>query len=325
MPITGNASYIPTMDEFLAHWGNANNALAGTPLIIAKPGGPATTRTDFDGLRTLVLTSQTLVQGAINDQEIARGDIDLKKAELLRMLKEFVGLLDAYYQGTKYYRAKPLIPGVSEGQERFTNPLADAETLWTKLNGAPAPAGVTLPLLLADETSQEDFALAVAALQTAYRAERSAAQSLTLTRHDRGTHQQNAYDLMKAYRLAVPPKLAQFPAIVETLPKLSPEPGHTPDPVQASAVLVPPDTSHVTHAASSDADLSHYELEGTNGENWSDEDAVSLGSHLPGEPNEFTVQFGLTQPGTAIALKVFVVLTTGNRAGSAVLVVRRPL
>ena len=36
------------------------------------------------------------------------------------------------------------------------------------------------------------------------------------------------------------------------------------------------------------------------------------------------VPFGLNQPGAEVALKVFVILTTGNEAGSAVLLVQRP-
>ena len=323
MPITGNASYIPTMDDFLAHWQQCNTALGASPLIIAKPGGPATNRATFDGVRTSLLASQSTVQDEINDQEIARGDINLKKAALLGWLNGFNEVMEAYYQGTKFFNAKPLAPGIGDGQERFTRPLVDAMSLWGKLDGATAPAGVTLPLTLADGTTQVSFVSAVAALQVSYREERSAGQDVDLAREDREKYQTDAYDLLKAYRLAVPPKLALHPSLVATLPRLTPEPGHTPAPVSASAVLVPPDTSHVVHAASTDGDLDHYELEGTAGEVWREEDAVHLGNHDPNQPNEFTVQFGLTQPGTAVTLKVFVVLKTGNRSGSAPLVVRR--
>ena len=40
---------------------------------------------------------------------------------------------------------------------------------------------------------------------------------------------------------------------------------------------------------------------------------------------EFITPFGLTQPGAKAAFKVFVVLTTGNEAGSVERVVERPL
>ena len=39
---------------------------------------------------------------------------------------------------------------------------------------------------------------------------------------------------------------------------------------------------------------------------------------------EFLTNLGLTQPGTRVLLKVYVVLTTSNEAGSAAMVVVRP-
>ncbi len=324
MPITNTASYIPTMDEFLAHWQQCNTALGASPLIIAKPGGTATTRALFDAVRTQLLTAQTSVQSALNDQQIARGDINIQKAALLALFNQFTGMMEAYYQGTKFYNAKPLAPVVTEGQERFSRPMVDAMTLWEKMNAGAPPAGVTLPLTLAGGVDQGGFASSVATLQVAYSAEANAEQSAVLSRTERDSVQANAYDLMKAYRLAVPPRLAQHPNLIETLPKLTPEPGHTPDAVDASSSYIAPSTSHVVHEASSDPDLSHYELEGTNGDEFRGDDAVFLGRHEPNEANEFTVQFGLTQPGTAVALKVYVVLKSGNRAGSATMVVQRP-
>ena len=38
----------------------------------------------------------------------------------------------------------------------------------------------------------------------------------------------------------------------------------------------------------------------------------------------FDVRFGLTQAGARVALKVFVILETGNEAGSEVMVLERP-
>jgi len=45
----------------------------------------------------------------------------------------------------------------------------------------------------------------------------------------------------------------------------------------------------------------------------------------PGAPREFVTPFGLNQPGVHVALKVFVILTKGNEAGSAAMFVQRPL
>ena len=60
------------------------------------------------------------------------------------------------------------------------------------------------------------------------------------------------------------------------------------------------------------------------GDHYDDEDAVVIATHEPGEALEFVTNFGLTHPGMRIALKVFVILTTGNECGSAAMQVQRP-
>ncbi len=325
MAITTNGSYLPTMDDFLAHWALCDDLLGAAPLVAVAPGKSAVTQALFETNRTDLIAAQQEVQSELSEQQITRGDIDLKKVALLAVLNGFVGVMEAYYQVTKFYNAKPLVPSITEGQERFLSPMVDGLTLWGKMNRGAAPEGVALPLVVGVGTDVAAFRLAIDALQTAYRAEKSAIQSLALARATRNTEQALAYETMKAYRLAMPIRLSQNAELISTLPKLTPDGGHTPVAVQVSGAYVAPSTSHVVYTASEEAMLSHYELEGCNGEEFIGEDAVFLGRREVGDPLEFTVAFGLTQPGTAAAFKVFVVLTTGNRAGSVVVVVRRPL
>ena len=54
------------------------------------------------------------------------------------------------------------------------------------------------------------------------------------------------------------------------------------------------------------------------------EDVVVIATNAPDDAREFVTTFGLNQPGAEIALKVFVILTTGNEAGSAAMLVERP-
>jgi hypothetical protein len=122
----------------------------------------------------------------------------------------------------------------------------------------------------------------------------------------------------------VPAKLKAFPEVIDTLPRLTPLPGHTPVPVNASAIFQAPNATKVVYDASSEATLARYELRGTVGDHYDEDDAVVIASHAPNEAREFTTVFGLDQPGAEIALKVFVVLDTGNEAGSAAMLVQRP-
>jgi hypothetical protein len=132
------------------------------------------------------------------------------------------------------------------------------------------------------------------------------------------------YEIMKSYREVVPGKLIKFPALVDTMPRLTPLPGHTPDAVNASAVFQEPNATKVVYTGSNDLMLERYELRGTVGDHYDDQDAVVIATNAPGDPKEFITTFGLNQPGAEIALKVFVVLDTGNEAGSPAMLVERP-
>jgi hypothetical protein len=324
MPITGNSSYIPTMNEFIAHWGQANASLAPSSLVIRLPDNTTRTRAQFIALRDTLQTEENEIIGCLSALQIQRGNIRLQKQALMAKFNMFVSLMDGYYQGTDFYDARPYAPTFHAGQEVFTRPLVDMMLLWEKLNSGPAPAGITLPLVLGDGTTQSTFASAVSALQFAYAEERNKAQLLTLARAKRNGTQRIAYETMKAYRAAVPGRLTAFPDIIEALPRLSPLPGHTPEAVNASAVFEAPNQTKVVYDASSDAMLERYELRGTVGEEYDEQDAVVIASRAPNEPREFVTSFGLNQPGTEVALKVFVILTTGNEAGSATMRVSRP-
>ncbi len=325
MPITNNASYIPTMNSFLAHW-NQVNVVMPAPLLIKVEGvtGPVGAG-EFVLQRANLHDSFLEVIDKLNDGEIARGDITIKKPALLLWLNEFVGLLEVYYQGTPFLNARPKVPNVTDGQDRFLTPMYDMLSLWVKLNAGSAPDGLTLPLELSDGTLVADAQAAVAALATSYLSEKMQVQNVSLARSKRDLSKAKAYAMMKAYRVAVASRCAQHPELVDTLPALSPTPGHTPEAVAASAVFEAPDKSRVTYEASTDADLDRYELRGNPGETYSDDDAVVILTNAPGDPLEFLTSFGLSAPGTEVALKVYVVLTMGNEAGSTAMVVARPV
>ncbi len=325
MPITGPASYIPTMNEFVAHWSLCNAALpVATPLLVRQLNNVTMSQAQFVALRDLLQAQQTTIQACLTAQHISRGQINLKKAVLLQQFTLFTGLLDGYFRNTEFYGARPLAPGLGLGQENFTRPLVDMMTLWAKINAGPAPAGVTLPLTLPDGAVQGAFASAVSALQFTYAEEQLKVQEVALARSKRNLIMEQAYLVMKLYREAVPTKLSAFPQLVDTLPRLSPTPGHTPEAVNASAIFQAPESSRVVYEESIDGMLARYELRGHVGEEYHEEDAVVIASRLPEEPREFVSTFGLTQAGAQVALKVYVILTTGNEAGSAPLLVQRP-
>jgi hypothetical protein len=312
------------MNEFIAHWAQCDAALAPGALLVGLPDDTTCSQVQFVAWRDSLQAQKNAVQGCLTGQLIVRGSIYLKKVALHAQFSQFVSLLDGYFQNTDFYAARPYAPGVNDGPETFTRPMVDMMLLWEKINAGVAPAGITLPLILGDGTEQGAFASAVSTLQSSYANERDEAQDLILARAKRDRMEGRAYEIMKSYRGAVPGRLTAHPALVDTMPRLTPLPGHTPAAVNASAVFEAPNACRVVYDASSDGMLKRYELRGTVGDRYIDGDAVVIASHGPNDPRVFTHAFGLNQPGAEVALKVFVVLTTGNEAGSAAMLVERP-
>ena len=331
MPITGNASYVQTMNEVLAHWLQCNNALPpATPLKIELPNKTLVTRGQFESRRDALLTQNNVVQAELTNLDLARGIIELSKANLLERFNQFTTKLDGKWQNTYFHRARPYAPGLRDGQENFSRPMGSMMTLWAKINDGPAPSGVSLPLVLPGTfmqptpMGQGELASQLSALQFAYADEDLKDQNVVLARAKRDELQDEAYVILKAYRENVPSDMMAYPTLVETMPRLTPLPGHTPDAVNASAVFEAPNKAKVVYDASDDLMLYSYQLRGNVGTDYSDEDAVVIANNEPGAPREFITPFGLNQPGVHVALKVFVILTTGNEAGSAAMFVQRP-
>lgn len=326
MAITTNASYIPTTDEFIEHWGLVNEArVVGSPFVLrtglAKAG--------LEALRTGLLGIETALQARLNDGEVARTAINREKAELLMWFGRFMEVFDGYFGDSDLAGARPLAPVVSISTENFLRPMGDAADLWNRINAGDPVAGIALPLLVVGQVpgqscSQEAFGEMMDGLRESAK-EEALAEARARQERSRRNHAQGViYDALKLYRQAMPTALPGQDALQDTLPKLTPEAGHTPQAVSATAVWVAGTTSKTTYGASEDADLKEYQLRGVIGAVWSDDDAVTLATNEPEDAREFTVDFGLTAPGTHIVLKVFVVTQDGNERGSAPLPVLRP-
>ncbi|MFM8468714.1 MAG: class I SAM-dependent methyltransferase [Limisphaerales bacterium] len=149
-------------------------------------------------------------------------------------------------------------------------------------------------------------------------------QYLKLARSQRDALMRTIYEALKAYRLAVPARLPNNAPLLETLPKLTPDPGHTPDAVNASAVFVAPDQFRVVYDASTDADLKEYQLRGNAGGTFKSEDAVVIATNGPSATREFLSGFALTQPGAKVSVAVYVVTNAGNERASAPMTITRP-
>ena len=83
MPISGPSSYIPTVEEFLAHWAIADATL-GVGNEIALPVG--VTRAMLLAKKASLVAKREELQAKLNMQETTRGEIDILKITLLERI-----------------------------------------------------------------------------------------------------------------------------------------------------------------------------------------------------------------------------------------------
>lgn len=331
MPISGNSSYIPTANDFLAHWQLVLDAAPATPFKVKLLNDTLVARADFETMRNLLQSQDADVRAKLTYLDLARGTTEITKVKLLERLNQFIVKLDGKWQNTSFYTARPYAPGIRDGQKVFTDPMFDMMTLWASINAGPTPAGVTLPLVLpptdlqAAPMTQGEFASLLSTLQFQFADERRKLQEVTLSRADRDRTQAKMYVVMKIYREDLPSDMMAFPTLVETMPRLTPLPGHTPQPVNATATFEAPDKSRIVYGESTDPTLYRYQLRGHVGTEYDEDYAEVIDNHAPGDPREFITSFGLSEPGVHMVFKVFVILTTDNEAGSAPMVVQRPI
>jgi hypothetical protein len=321
MPITGPSSYPPTMALFSTHWLEVNTELgAGGPLVL--PGG--TTQAAFSALRDDLVAFAASIQAQINDREIARGTINAAKADLVGRLGEFNRKVRGVLGHTSYAQALPDVPKLLAGEAATLAPLDDMASLWATINAATIP-GFTGPLLLLGGYAIATFQTALAGLKAAYLDYKEAEQLLRLEREQRNDVQDAAYASMKAYRLAVQASFAPEHALVASLPAITPAGGHTPDAVTLSGEWdVPQLAAHLTWTASSDEQLANYQVRMTPGPAYDTDADTVVATLLPAALAHFT-HAGLVNPGDVASYKVYVILTTGNEAGSNSVTVTWPV
>ena len=321
MPISGVLTWLPTIDEFLAHWQSVNDALGLNPLVLLGGYARANLVTDRGNLATQL----TNVEGLANLRQTAMGTRDLQRAGLRPRFLQFGPAVRGQLPGTRYIPAIPKTPQLPAGPGKWSGAMDDMSNLWTAINtNTPPITGFTPPLTLAGMYNVATFGTDSGNLKTAFTGLITADQNAQVGREQRDNLFEPIYQRLKQYRQAVIGKFPPGDPLIDSLPLLTPPAGATPDAVNASGVWDPGASEAViSHTASSRTDLDHYSLRYHPGPRYraSEEQVVA---NQPPELLEFHTVFGLVASGSVAFFKVYVVTDTGNEKGSNVVRIQRP-
>ena len=321
MPVSGASSYIPTLNDFLPSWDLVNTTLGvAGPLLLRNPNGttpPTVSRADLVTMRNDLQAKHTDITGQMNNVQIAAAALKAMKEDLHLRGGQFNDAVRSDLAGTTYVEALPILPWPGDGQAVFIEPMDDISTLWAKINAAVGIPGFTAPLLLLGGYTLAEFNTALGLLKTQFETVHKEDFLVSFKIKERNRMQDLIYPILKAYRLAVPTKFAATDPLVVTLPKLTPDPGSTPDGVLANGNWnVPTTQGKLTWDASTAPDLDEYEVRWSPGPDYDPDTEVVIANIAKTAPREYFTTQGLLAIGDASNFKIYVKTTTGNERGS---------
>lgn len=307
------------MDEFAQHWDAVNTDLGSD---VTLQGGYD--RDDFIAERDGLAAINTSVIQLTNVRQIASVTRDTSREAVRERIRQFRAQVQTQLAGSGYVSALPELPRERSGEGGMLEALDDASHLWTLINADVTTAGFTPPLLLAGGYDLATFNTDITGMRTAFQNVRQALKNLQLERNNRDNLLEPARERMKQYQTAVEANLPAGHALLDSVPRLSPLPGSTPDAVTLSGSWdASQNAASLSWTESTEPNLDHYELRMTPGDTYDSNNDQQVGNFPPGTLATETTA-GVSASGLSATFRLFVVLTTGNEKGSTDVTVQVP-
>lgn len=323
MPISDLGSYVTTGQEVEAHWTDVNaDRVANALAELTLPDGftLADLTTDIAAVQAGIIG----VEDLDNAQALATAARDTLRASLRERVIEFREAVNYRLKGSGYARALPDTPQEGSSEQKILKALDDMQSVWTRVDAATGEPNFTPPLVLRNNVTLAGFTTDLASLRTAFQGVTTAANDLKIARSQRDILLDPLRGRMVSYRQAVQVEYGDGHPFVTSLPDVSPSPGSTPDAVTASVAWDgATNEAAVTWTGSTNPNVQHYEIRVSPGATYDSGTASVAGQVLAGT-EEFRTTQELASPGDTATFKVFVVLQTGNQAGSNAATITRP-
>lgn len=271
-----------------------------------------------------VQASITGIEDLDNALGLAANQRNASRKTVRDAIINFGETVDFKLKGSGYPDNAPKTPQESASEQKLLKAADDVESLWTRIDADSSVPNFTPPLVLRGGITLASFSADLATLRDRFKAVTNAENDLKLARTQRDMLLAPFRDRMIEYRQAIQVEYGNAHAFTTTLPDINPSPGSTPDAVTLSGSWEdPPGEAVLTWTGSTNSNLQHYEIRVSPGPTYDSGNASVAGQVLAGT-EEFRTTQELTSSGDVASFKVFVVLTTGNQAGSGTVTITRP-
>lgn len=324
MPITDIGSYLTTGAEFEAHWANVNADRTAS-------GGSEFLMPDGDGLAELsaaVADADQRIAAVIdadNDRAVAAGTRDLLRDTLRQRIIEFRGAVEFRLGNTGYPRGLPDTPHQQASQQKFLAAMQEAKRLWGKINAASNVPDFTPPMLLRDDYTVAMFTTDMQSLEAAYTAVKNGEVEAKVARGERDKVLPRLRDRFVEYRQAIRVEYGDDHPFAVSLPAVSAAPGSTPQAVEATGIWNDGiQQAIISWQESTAPNVESYQLRYSPPPNYDTQSDQVIATIEPGIGQVIT-SVGLASPGSTALYRIYVILATGNEAGSNTVSITRPV
>jgi hypothetical protein len=328
MPITGISSWRPTMEEFIQHWERVNLHLAPNELRLTGGFG----LDDFLAEATALNAAIDAVFPLANAALLLAAQRDTLKGLLRERARQYRLTAQGLLADSIFAHEAPSAPIITDGFATFLAPLNKIKQDWAKINALTPQTqadygvvGFVPPLLLAGGYTLAQFEADVTELTTLWPTVEAKVRDASFARDRRDALMAPMKERLKQYRQMVPALIVNDPALIASLPRLSPPPGNTPDGAHAEGhwdgAL---NKAKFTWPAATDAKIDHFSVRLTPGPRYSNEDEATI-ADLPRTATSFETDAGLSVPGAIANFKIYTVAAAGNENGGHAIEIIRPV
>ncbi|MCB8932644.1 MAG: hypothetical protein M9921_04210 [Fimbriimonadaceae bacterium] len=319
MPLSGVASYIPTLDAFAKHWEQVNKA-SSKDLVIR-----GATLNHLAALRQSLIMALNDVVSKENVRLVASGDRDIKAAEMRERFKQFKEVVSRKPLSKPYKEALPKLPARTAGDEAMIEAAESVIQIWAVVNrNNPAVPKFRPPLVLEGGCTLEHFGYELASYRQSCRAAESADRNALYSRDMRGQVMGQVAKLLKLYSAAAIRLLGEDHELVRTIPDAEPNPDKLPAAPELEGEWNPA-TEKVelrwTHPDPSS--LKRFSLRYHPGPRYKMEEEESVES-IPTDRTSMEVAYGLAAPGSSSTYKLYAVAPDSGEQGSNTIRIVRP-
>lgn len=321
MPIKSIGSWLPAIDEFIAHWIEVN-AFLGPPGF--KLGGPYALA-EFISDRAAIAAAIAAVKSFDTVRNTARSDRDLKRAAIKARMIQFNNAVRGQLAGSRYIPNLPKPPGFSNSPGVWRDVLENMLSLWQSVNkNNPPVEGFSPPLTLSGGYEVADCIADKLSLDVAFSAVNAAELKAQQTRNARDSAFAPVYQRMKQYRLAVKAALPPGNPLLDTIPAITTAPGVTPKAAIMAAVWNEATSKVDLNWVHPDpTTLTGFEIRYHPGPQYKTAEEQLVGS-VGKEAATFSTDYGLAASGSLAMFKVYALNGTRYEKGSNAVKILRP-